>query len=118
MYVQNQVILDHYVRNKVLTSYKLYTIMNECCRSILLYHNKFDSKHGNTTLQNFRVRDDDLGIVVTLYTKKPIHKETSREKHIDYDTFFDSYYEHIQYKNKHFDKMFGLYKKSFLDSLH
>lgn len=109
--------VDYYIQNKFLSSYKLYTIMNESCKSITFYHIKNNKGHGNTTLANFMVSDDDcVGIKVSLGTGIE-DANIALDKYDDYDRFFASYHANIQYKNKHFDKILYMYKKSFTDSI-
>lgn len=107
---------SYYLQNNVLSSYKMFTIMNECCMSILCYHNLYNKQHGNTRLENFNM-DDRNGIIVTL--RQDVHSisDLHHNIHSDYEQFFASYYENMMYKNKHFDKFFHLYKQSFLNSI-
>ena len=91
--------------------------MNECCMTILSYHNKYNKQHCNTNLKNFRISDHN-GITVTLSC--PLHNQKSANslsKYADYEQFFSSYYDNIQSKNKHFDKFLVLYKQSFMKSI-
>jgi hypothetical protein len=62
--------LQTYVEENVLTSFTLYTIINECRRAIIIYHNKYTEYHGNTTLVNFKLEND----LQDIYLDGPINK--------------------------------------------
>ena len=104
-----------YTKNNALSPFILFTIMNECCRAISLYHNLYDSYHGNTTLSNFYM-DKNMHCSLELSFGKdlPLTKETNYK---DYDMFFEEYYENIGHKNNYFLKICNMFKKSYMDSL-
>ena len=50
---KNTITVKNYIRNNVLNSFILLTLLNECCRYILLYHNILNCYHGNTNVDKF-----------------------------------------------------------------
>jgi hypothetical protein len=119
-----------YVKDNVLTSFTLYTIINECCKVILIYHNIYAEYHGNTTLNNFKMKNELEGIFLianksrNLTSLNPLASPATNSyqlnnvtKFIDYEILFASYNDTLQYKNKHFLKLFELYKTSFYKSI-
>lgn len=111
--------LQTYVEENVLTAFTLYTIVNECCRAIIIYHNKFTEYHGNTTLANFKLKNDLQCIYLDNSTDilTGTNKLDNTTKYADYDTFFASYGDALMKKNKHFSNIFELYKTSFYKSI-
>lgn len=117
-YTRNPKQLQQYIEQNVLTSFTLYTIVNECCRAIIIYHNKFAEHHGNTSLANFKLKNDlqciYLDSSTNISTGFSINNTT---KYADYDTFFASYSDALMNKNKHFLNIYELYKRSFYKSI-
>jgi hypothetical protein len=110
----NRCNLKSYIHQNELAPFSLYSILNRCTMSIALYHNLFQLSHGNTTLDNFKYSKYDY-ILDGKYGEN--EKLTAEKKFNDYNMFFKSYEDHMQNKNKHFEKLFGMYKDSTYKSL-
>lgn len=89
-----------YLENNKLDEYELFTILNECCKSIMLYHTLLNCYHSNTTVQNFDIFDDNTCQISTVETDDKILSK--RYNVIDYVTFFDSFVLSLHFKNTHF----------------
>lgn len=117
-YARNPKQLQQYIEQNVLTSFTLYTIVNECCRAIIIYHNKFAEHHGNTSLANFKLKNDLQCIYLDSSTNTTTDFSINNTtKYADYDTFFASYRDALMNKNKHFLNIYELYKRSFYRSI-
>jgi tRNA A-37 threonylcarbamoyl transferase component Bud32 len=101
--------LKSYIQQNELAPFTLYSILNRCTTSIALYHNLLQLSHGNTTLDNFKQSKYDYILDSKYGTNE---KLTTENKYKDYNMFFQSYEEHMQNKNKHFEKLFEMYKDS------
>lgn len=101
--------VETYIKTNTLTPFILFTIINECCKCIMMYHNLQNSYHGNTTLANFYMYDNYRCV---LQSDDISHPLTISRKHDDYDIFFKSCNETIMDKNKHFTKFLRLYMSS------
>jgi hypothetical protein len=113
-----------YISNNPLTTFTLYNILDTCTKSITIYHNKYNAFHGNTTVQNFRIQNIDLGICLCNPTKPPksqpglkLYHLTNHTKFMDYEILFISFDDTLKNKNKHFSKILGLYRTSFYKSI-
>lgn len=104
--------VDLFIKHNVLSPFILYTIANECNKCISIYHNIYNSNHGNTTLCNF-LMDNNYQCILQPKDKE----EITKNKYSDYELFFNSFEEEIQYKNKNFSKILTLYKASFLKTI-
>lgn len=93
--------LGEYVRNNRLTAFVLFTIFNECCRHIMLYHSTFNSCISNTQVSNFILYDYHLPVLNTTEDHTNALNRSSVLK--DYDTFSESLRYELAHKNSHLE---------------
>ena len=101
-----------YVNDNYCSPFILYTIINQCCNNLALYHGLLNCYHSNTTISNFDIYDNHLCRLSDIQTDDKIL--TLRHKIDDYDMLFDSYMDIISNKNKHFITMASMFRKSFM----
>lgn len=104
-----------YINENYCSSFILYTIINQCCNNLALYHGLLNCYHSNTTIFNFDLHDNHLCTLSDIQTDDKIL--TIRHKINDYDMLFDSYIDMISHKNKHFITMASMFRKSFMTKI-
>jgi hypothetical protein len=109
--------VQSYIKNNFLGSYILMTLLNECCRYIMLYHNLLNCYHGNTTIQNFMLYEDNKCLIPIELIGNDNNTLTSKTKYDDYLMLFETFYHELNYKNKHFNEIFLHYNNTFLKNL-
>ena len=120
---KNTYNVQKYISNNKLSPYILYTVINNCCECIMIYHNVYDKSHGDTKLQNFYMYENCECILVdnnnTNYTLKNntkyILNKIKRFK--DYSIFFKSCTNELMNYNTHFFRLFNKYKLTIIKSL-
>lgn len=101
-----------YLENNKLDSFELFTILNECCKSIMLYHVLLNCYHSNTSIGNFNICNDNTCQISSIESDDKIL--TKQKNVIDYVTFFDSFIEALYMKNVYFIYFAKYYQKSFM----
>jgi hypothetical protein len=106
--------IQSFLKDSELSPFILYTVMNECCRAILMYHTLYNHYHGNTTLNNFYMNKN-----LQCYLKENTEKNllTSNNKYHDYNMFFDEYQLSFIDTYPGFNKMFEMYRKTFMTNI-
>jgi len=107
-------VLDYLEQNK-LDEYELFTILNECCKSIMMYHVLLNCYHSNTTIGNFDLYDDNTCNLSTVGEDNQVL--TKRYNVIDYVMFFDSFIDTLYLKNVHFIVFAKKFQQSFMKTL-
>lgn len=107
--------VETYVNENYCSPFILYTIINQCCNNLALYHGLLNCYHSNTTISNFDIYDNHICRLSDINTDDKIL--TLRTKIEDYDMLFDSYLDMISQKNKHFTTMALMFRKSFMDKM-
>ena len=110
----HETTVQSFLKDSTLSPYILYTVMNECCKSIILYHTIYNHYHGNTTLDNFYINKN---LQCCLMENKEKVILTNDNKHDDYNMFFDVYQRNFIDKNPGFNKMFEMFRKSFMEKI-
>ena len=120
---KNTYNVQKYISNNKLSPYILYTVINNCCECIMIYHNMYDKSHGNTQLQNFYMYENcecilldntNTNLNLTNNTNVTL-KKTKRFK--DYSIFFKSCKNELINYNTHFFRIFNKYKITIVKSL-
>lgn len=107
--------VETYVNENYCSPFILYTIINQCCNNLALYHGLLNCYHSNTTVSNFDIYDNHICKLSDIQTDDKTL--TLRTKIEDYDMLFDSYLDMISNKNKHFTTMANMFRKSFMDKV-
>lgn len=103
-----------YISNNKLSPFILFTIINNSCKCIMLYHNIHNKSHGNTTLNNFYMCDNHECILLFNNTDNIL---TKIEKNKDYLIFFNSCKKELSYNNMYFIRIFNKYQFSIIKRL-
>ena len=120
---KNTYNVQKYISNNKLSPYILYTVINNCCECIMIYHNVYDKSHGDTKLQNFYMYENCECILVdnnnTNYTLKNNTKYVLNKikRFKDYSIFFKSCKNELMNYNTHFFRLFNKYKLTIIKSL-
>jgi hypothetical protein len=110
--------VQKYISNNKLSPYILYTLINNCCECIMIYHNVYDKSHGNTKLQNFYMYENCECILLDNNNTKYVLKKTNKIKRFkDYSIFFKSCKNELMNYNTHFFRLFNKYKLTIIKSL-
>lgn len=113
---ENTYSVQKYISNNRISPYILFTVTNNCCRCIMIYHNILNSYHGDTDISKFYMYENYECVLIDQC--EPIRGNlTHSRKYKDYSIFFNSLNKQILYKNKHFLKKFELYQKSIIESI-
>jgi hypothetical protein len=114
---KNTYNVQKYISNNKLSPYILYTVINNCCECIMIYHNFYDKFHGNTNLQNFYMYESCECIL--LYNNYNITNSTlgKTKRFKDYSIFFKSCKKELTNYNKHYFRIFNKYKLTIIKSL-
>jgi len=111
---KNTYNVQKYISNNKLSPYILFTVINNCCECIMIYHNIYDKFHGNTNLQNFYMYENCECILLYNNTNSTLNK-TKRFK--DYSIFFKSCKKELTNYNKYFFRIFNKYKLTIIKSI-
>jgi hypothetical protein len=111
---KNTYNVQKYISNNKLSPYILFTVINNCCECIMIYHNFYDKFHGNTNLQNFYMYENCECILLYNNTNSTLNK-TKRFK--DYSIFFKSCKTELTHYNKHYFRIFNKYKLTIIKSI-
>lgn len=103
--------LDNYIKNNVLTAFVLFTILNECCKYIMLYHNIYNCAIGDTRVEKFTLYEHNHCIINTPHREIIECKNELNKTSIynDYMMFLGTFYTIIQYNNSHFIDIYKLF---------
>lgn len=114
---KNTYSIKKYISNNKVSPFILFTVVNNCCKCIMIYHNIVNEYHGNTTIDNFYMYDNYECIL--LNTKKDnINYTLNRsQKYKDYSIFFDSFVKDLCIKNLYFLSMYNRYRISIFESI-
>jgi phage gp36-like protein len=107
--------IETYLKDNYTSPFILYTILNQCCHNIALYHGLLNCYHSNTTISNFDIYENHLCRLSDINTDDKIL--TLETKVADYDMFFESYLDMISEKNNHFTEATLMYRKSFMKKI-
>lgn len=115
---KNTYNVQKYISNNKLSPYILYTVINNCCKCIMIYHNFYDKFHGNTKLENFYMYENCECILLdntinnnTNYTLNKL------KRYKDYSIFFKSCNKELTNYNLYFFRIFNKYKITTINSL-
>jgi hypothetical protein len=111
---KNTYNVQKYISNNKLSPYILFTVINNCCECIMIYHNVYDKFHGNTNLQNFYMYENCECILLYNNTNYTLDK-TKRFK--DYSIFFKSCKKELTNYNKYYFRIFNKYRLTIIKSL-
>ena len=120
---KNTYNVQKYISNNKLSPYILYTVINNCCECIMIYHNVYDKSHGNTNLQNFYMYENcecilldnnNTNININMNMNYSLNKITRFK---DYSIFFKSCKNELMNYNTHFFRLFNKYKLTIIKSL-
>lgn len=103
-------LLEHYCSHFIL-----YTIINQCCNNIALYHGLLNCHHSNASISNFDIYKNHICKLSDIDTDDKTL--TLQSKIDDYDMLFDSYLEVISHKNEHFTNIASMYRETFMQKL-
>ena len=107
--------VETYLSENHCSPFILYTIINQCCNNLALYHGLLNCYHANTTIANFDLYDNHLCRLSDIGTDD---KTLTLSKKIqDYDMLFDSYLEIVSQKNKHFIRLALMFRNSFMNKM-
>lgn len=113
--------VQKYISNNRISPFILYTVINSCCQSIMIYHNIINKYHGNTTLQNllqnFYMYDTYECVLLEPTAKNQSNRLTKISAYEDFIIFFISCRTELSKKNKHFLCILNNYINTFLESL-
>lgn len=109
--------LKSYIKNNVLDVILLFTILNECCTFLMLYHNLLDCYHGNTNVNNFVIYDDNRCIIPLSNISYDCNKLDKQTKFQDYYVFFSSFFELIKEYNQHLIVVFIIFYKKYMKKM-
>ena len=107
--------IETYLKDTYTSPFILYTILNQCCNNIALYHGLLNCYHSNTTISNFDIYENHLCALSDINTDDKIL--TLEKKIADYDMLFESYLDMISGKNNHFTKATLMYRKTFMKKI-
>ena len=107
--------VETYVSENYCSPFILYTIINQCCNNIALYHGLLNCYHSNTTVSNFEIYNNYVCRLSDIETD--VKTLTLSTKIEDYDMLFDSYMHTISSKNKHFIPIASMFRKSFMGKM-
>lgn len=99
-----------FIQNNKLTAYICFTILNECCKEIMLYHNIKHIAIGDTNIDKFYILPD-YKCILSPINPEPFIPLNNYSKYKDFSIFFSTFNESIGYKNSHFGNYLTLYKK-------
>jgi hypothetical protein len=111
---KNTYNVQKYISNNKLSPYILFTVINNCCECIMIYHNIYDKFHGNTKLQNFYMYENCECILLYNNTNTSLNR-IKRFK--DYSIFFKSCKKELTNYNKYYFRIFNKYKLTICESL-
>lgn len=114
---KNTYNVQKYISNNKLSPYILFTVINNCCECIMIYHNIYNKFHGNTNLQNFYMYENCECIIlynINNNTNSTLNKTKSFK---DYSIFFKSCKKELINYNKHFFRLFNKYRLTIIKSL-
>ena len=117
---KNTYNVQKYISNNKLSPYILYTVINNCCRCIMIYHNFYDKFHGNTKLENFYMYKNfecillDNNVNNNTNTNYTLNKY---KRYKDYFIFFSSCNKELTNYNLYFFRIFNKYKITTINSL-
>ncbi len=118
---KNTYNVQKYISNNKLSPYILYTVINNCCKCIMIYHNFYDKFHGNTKLENFYMYENCECILldnnidnVNNNTNYTLNKS---KRYKDYSIFFKSCNKELTNYNLYFFRIFNKYKLTTIKSL-
>lgn len=104
-----------YVSENYCSPFILYTIINQCCNNLALYHGLLNCYHSNTTVANFDINDMHLCKLSDIGTDDKLLTLNTKKK--DYDILFDSYIDALSIKNSHFLTIAFMFRKTFMSKL-
>jgi len=107
--------VERYVSENYCSSFVLYTIINQCCNNLALYHGLLNCYHSNSTISNFDLYDNHICRLSDIGTDDKTL--TLQNKIKDYDMLFESYIDVISIKNKHFTPIALLFRKTFMQKI-
>ena len=107
--------VETYISENHCSPFILFTILNQCCNNLALYHGLLNCYHSNTTISNFDIYHNHICKLSDIETDDKIL--TLRTKINDYDMLFDSYINKISEKNKHFMNIALMFKASFMEKM-
>ena len=117
---KNTYNVQKYISNNKLSPYILYTVINNCCRCIMIYHNFYDKFHGNTKLEKFYMYENyecillDNNVNNNTNTNYTLNKY---KRYKDYFIFFCSCNKELTNYNLYFFRIFNKYKITTINSL-
>jgi hypothetical protein len=128
---KNTYNVQKYISNNKLSPYILYTVINNCCECIMIYHNFYDKFHGNTNLQNFYMYENcecvllynntnsilENNINNTNITNNTNYTLNKTKRFKDYSIFFKSCKKELTNYNKYFFRIFNKYRLTIIKSL-
>ena len=109
--------VQKYISNNRVSPFVLFTILNSCCQSIMIYHNIINKYHGNTTLNNFYMYDTYECVLLEPIIKNQTNTLTKVSAYEDFIIFFISCRAEFGKKNKHFLHILNNYISAFLESV-
>ncbi len=115
---KNTYNVQKYISNNKLSPYILYTVINNCCRCIMIYHNFYDKFHGNTKLENFYMYENCECILLDNNIDNNTNYTLNKSKRYkDYSIFFKSCNKELTNYNLYFFRIFNKYKLTTIKSL-
>ena len=110
----HDITVQTFLKESMLTPFILYTVMNECCRAISVHHALYNHYHSNTTLYNFYINKN-----LQCHLEENAEKEilTNNNKYDDYNMFFDEFQMSFIGTYPSFNKIFEMYRKSFMTKI-
>jgi hypothetical protein len=117
---KNTYNVQKYISNNKLSPYILYTVINNCCKCIMIYHNFYDKFHGNTKLEKFYMYENcecillDNNVNNNTNTNYTLNKY---KRYKDYFIFFSSCNKELKNHNLYFFRIFNKYKTTTINSL-
>ena len=113
---KNTYNVQKYISTNKLSPYILYTVINNCCECIMIYHNVYDKFHGDTNLHHFYMYENCE--CVLLYNNSNTNSTLNKTKRFkDYSIFFKSCKKELTNYNKYFFRIFNKYKLTIIKSL-
>lgn len=115
---KNTYNVQKYISNNKLSPYILYTVINNCCKCIMIYHNFYDKFHGNTKLENFYMYENCECILLDNNVNNNTNYTLNKSKRYkDYSIFFKSCNKELTNYNLYFFRIFNKYKLTTIKSL-
>jgi hypothetical protein len=115
---KNTYNVQKYISNNKLSPYILYTVINNCCKCIMIYHNFYDKFHGNTKLENFYMYENCECILLDNNIDNNTNYTLNKSKRYkDYSIFFKSCNKELTNYNLYFFRIFNKYKLTTIKSL-